>query len=161
LQVWHTETVRGSVDEACRVVGQVAGDCFRGFVQNMNWAAKSESPIEAAFWVWWSAADFMRNVAGQEPWMPRLLPQQDVEACGNRYRLDFMLESGKIAIELDGHDFHERTKEQVEHRNKRDRDLQSDGWLVLHYSGSKFLSEPMNCILEVTAIWESRKPKAE
>jgi very-short-patch-repair endonuclease len=103
----------------------------------------------------------MRNVAGQEPWMPRLLPQQDVEACGNRYRLDFMLESGKIAIELDGHDFHERTKEQVEHRNKRDRDLQSDGWLVLHYSGSKFLSEPMNCILEVTAIWESRKPKAE
>jgi hypothetical protein len=35
----------------------------------------------------------------------------------------------KIAVELDGHDFHEHTRAQVDLRNHRDRDLASDGRL--------------------------------
>jgi very-short-patch-repair endonuclease len=55
----------------------------------------------------------------------------------------------RIAIELDGHDFHERTREQVIHRNKRDRDLQADGWLVWHVSGSEFNSSPESVVREI------------
>jgi hypothetical protein len=48
----------------------------------------------------------------------------------------------KIAVELDGHDFHERTKEQVKLRDRRDRVLQRHGWIVLHISGSELVREP-------------------
>ena len=54
-----------------------------------------------------------------------------------------------IAVELDGHDFHEKTKAQVAYRNRRDRDLQSAGWTIFHFSGSELFREPCNCVREV------------
>ena len=55
----------------------------------------------------------------------------------------------KIAVEVDGHDFHERTREQVVARNQRDRDLQADGWTVLHFSGSEIHRQPEECVRQV------------
>lgn len=89
--------------------------------------------------------------------------QHAVEVEGRGYRLDFVFEPRKfgalesligpqcpkIALELDGHDFHERTKEQVTYRNRRDRDLQADGWIVLHVSGSEFNANPEKVVKEV------------
>ena len=111
-----------------------------------------ESPIEAIFYAWWCAFQGVMS-----PYGTFLLdPQLPVTACGNSYRLDFAirssLESSRkplIAVELDGHDFHERTPEQVERRNARDRDLQHDGWKIFHFSGREVKLQPLKCVAEV------------
>jgi len=110
-----------------------------------------ESPLEAAFLAWWMVVS--RYSLGDYG----LYSQREVSASGNTYRLDFTVEPcnggnleymidapecPKIAVELDGHDFHEKTKEQVTYRNRRDRDLQAAGWIVLHVSGSEFNANP-------------------
>lgn len=46
-------------------------------------------------------------------------------------------------IECDGHDYHERTKEQARHDKERDRYFQSIGLLVLRYTGSEIYRDPV------------------
>jgi hypothetical protein len=73
-----------------------------------------------------------------------------------KYRLDFAIVpvdgSPGIAIEVDGHDYHERTKEQAKHDKRRDRWLQRHGWRALHFTGSEVFADPAKCALEVTAM---------
>ena len=42
----------------------------------------------------------------------------------------------KIVVECDGHDFHEKTKDQVARDKSRVRDLEIAGWRVLRFTGS-------------------------
>lgn len=119
-----------------------------------------ESPLEAIFLMAW---DYSR-----EPWHPnegvRLTEQAEAQVGDDRFRLDFMVWPTdpivvslsvlfkcdmRLGVELDGHDFHERTKEQVAYRNRRDRLLQQDGWTILHFSGSELHNEPLPCIASV------------
>ena len=62
------------------------------------------------------------------------------QKIGN-YRVDFLVTSSfsdeKIIIECDGHDFHEKTKEQAKHDKERDRYLTSNGYKILRYTGSE------------------------
>jgi len=85
-----------------------------------------------------------------------LFPQAEIVANGNKYFADFLLDtervSGiyrehplKLVIECDGHDFHEKTKAQVEKNNKRNFDLQLEGYDVLHFSGSQIYKDPIKC----------------
>jgi len=59
------------------------------------------------------------------------------------------VEEPRIAIEIDGHAFHEKTREQVTYRNRRDRYLQTRGWVVLHFSGSEVFRDAKACAREV------------
>lgn len=72
------------------------------------------------------------------------------------YRIDFMLEmynkSKKVAVELDGHDFHEKTKEQAQRDKSRDRELTARGWTVLRFTGSEVHSNAYACVSEVLQI---------
>ena len=47
-----------------------------------------------------------------------------------------------MAVELDGHDFHEKTKEQSKNDKERDRILQSHGYFVARYTGSEIYNNP-------------------
>lgn len=73
------------------------------------------------------------------------------------YRPDFVLLNQldtplkPIAIELDGHDFHERTKEQARRDKSRDRNFTNQGWKVLRFTGSEVYADPELCVLE--AAW--------
>jgi very-short-patch-repair endonuclease len=64
------------------------------------------------------------------------------------YRVDFLItvvspiSSYKIVIECDGHDFHEKTKQQVSKDKKRDRYFQQNGYIVFRYSGSDIVNDP-------------------
>jgi len=58
----------------------------------------------------------------------------------------------RIAIELDGHEFHQRTKEQVERDYSRDRALARAGWIVVRFSGSEVWRDAGACALEVAGI---------
>lgn len=107
-----------------------------------------ESPIEQAFHLAWTAFCMVTDCQSFV-----LQRQLKVRAGGNNYRLDFAWVDEKhgikIAVELDGHEFHERTRGQVDSRNKRDAALQSAGWVVMHFSGHRILSEPNACCIEV------------
>jgi len=82
-----------------------------------------------------------------------LIPQVEVLANGTRYRIDIGVtrtievfrghrERVCVAVECDGHDFHERTKEQAERDKARDRDLQTLGWHVARFTGSEIFRDP-------------------
>lgn len=60
--------------------------------------------------------------------------------------------TGGIVIECDGHDFHEKTKEQAAHDKARDRDLQSRGYRVFRFTGSEIHRDPVACVYEAFIV---------
>lgn len=58
----------------------------------------------------------------------------------------------KIVIECDGHDFHEKTKEQVKKDKQRDRTLTKLGFKILRFSGSEIYNNPKNCVMEIEEL---------
>lgn len=52
-------------------------------------------------------------------------------------------------IECDGHDYHERTKEQAERDRSRDRAIQEAGWLALRFTGREIHRDVWECASEV------------
>jgi len=55
----------------------------------------------------------------------------------------------KYAIYCDGHEFHERTKEQAKRDRSIDRKLQQDGWRVFRFTGSEIFNSIDHCIKEI------------
>lgn len=86
-----------------------------------------------------------------------LRPQHQIGS----YRADFLLEhlsafplrtadepyaeTFRVVIECDGHDFHERTKDQAARDRSRDREMMELGFPVLRYTGSEIWREPIKC----------------
>jgi very-short-patch-repair endonuclease len=50
-----------------------------------------------------------------------------------------------VVVECDGHDFHERTKEQAAKDRARDRAVQAQGHIMLRYTGSEIYRDPLGC----------------
>ncbi len=103
-------------------------------------AKRCGSPIEKAFW---STGYFELSKLGE------LIPQLEVYG----YRLDFaLIRSGvKIAIELDGHDYH-KTKKQRQADYQRERTLQLQGWHIIRFTGSDIYRDTQECIKQVIGI---------
>lgn len=67
-----------------------------------------------------------------------------------------------LVIECDGHNFHERTKEQAAHDRARDRWMQSAGFPVFRFTGSEIYRDPMGCANQVIdMIWEFYSPREQ
>jgi hypothetical protein len=85
-------------------------------------------------------------------------PQYKIKLSDNTtHRADFLLRiwdkndlSNKveIVIECDGHDFHEKTKEQARKDRSRDRSLQDIGYFVLRFTGSEIFEDAEKCVTE-------------
>lgn len=104
---------------------------------------KCESPIEEAM------CDALRR-AGTAPFAAFNQHQEGA------YRLDFALihPDGirKINVEVDGHDFHEKTKEQARSDKARDRALTLCGWRILRFTGSEVHRDVGACVAQVKAL---------
>lgn len=78
------------------------------------------------------------------------------------YRVDFLItyrepEQKKaypvsVAVECDGHDFHEKTKEQAQRDKKRDRDLLALGLHTIRFTGSEIWADPFKCVQEAMQL---------
>lgn len=55
----------------------------------------------------------------------------------------------RVIVECDGHDFHERTKEQAAKDRSRDRTLQSVGYTIFRFTGSEIWNDPVKCCREI------------
>lgn len=107
-----------------------------------------ESPIEQILGVQLSLSFSNGNVLWQHIGLDfnTLETQHEFIVDRRRYRVDFLITAKDLLdrkkyysfiIECDGHEFHEKTKEQAAHDKARDRDLAECADLVLHYTGSE------------------------
>ena len=96
-----------------------------------------ESPIELKFFVY-----SLKEI-------PNLKPQVVV----GPYRIDLAIPEKKVALELDGHDFH-KTPQQRTRDAKRDRYFQMNGWQVIRFTGTEIHRDVLGCIEEAKTIIE-------
>lgn len=136
-----------------------------------------ESPIEVAFATAFMAichheigdaafftADIPLDIALQRTTVERILwVQRPIES----YRLDFLVSTypydkrTAVAVECDGHNFHERTKEQAARDRSRDRALQSLGLTVFRFTGSEIYRDAFQCARQVlTEIYRLQRELA-
>lgn len=79
------------------------------------------------------------------------------------YRVDFLFVAERyppeppiyVAVECDGHDFHDKTKEQAARDKSRDRDLLAHGVMVMRFTGSELWADACACADEVLALIKS------
>ena len=83
-------------------------------------------------------------------------PQCEVEANGHKYVADFAIcretnqeGYGIFLVECDGHEFHQKTKQQVERDNTRQYELKMAGFDILRFSGSQIYKDPFKCANDV------------
>jgi hypothetical protein len=167
-EIWDCGLVHAQLSKASHRAAELASERVRKY---FDWNRKSpnglDSPLEVMFLIWWYAltTHMGHSDDGYDWW---LTGQEPVEVNGRTYRLDFRLwpvsnltvdaisgvraagmKISNLAVELDGHDYHEKTKEQVTYRNVRDRDLQMAGWQVFHISGSELVRDPERAVRHV------------
>jgi len=71
------------------------------------------------------------------------------------YKVDFLMwfacgrTRGGIVVECDGHDFHEKTKQQAARDKKRDREIVAAGYPVMRFTGSEIFRDPVSCANQV------------
>lgn len=68
------------------------------------------------------------------------------------FRIDFQFINHPIFVECDGHDFHERTKEQAERDRAKDRKFQEAGIPILRFTGREIFRDPIDCVAQVTTF---------
>lgn len=94
-------------------------------------------------------------------------PQAKIE----NYRADFLLtfksithgfeKDRQLIVECDGHDFHDKTKEQASRDKERDREMKKLGYDVFRFTGSDIWNDVYSCAKEaidmVTGITEMKR----
>jgi very-short-patch-repair endonuclease len=83
----------------------------------------------------------------------RIFPQAHI----GPYRADFLFVAIRgagqkrldLVVECDGHDFHERTKDQARHDRSRDRWMTAQGIQVFRFTGSEIMAAPLKVAQEV------------
>ena len=79
-----------------------------------------------------------------------------------KYRVDFLFDicdAGArhcLVVECDGHDYHERTKQQAQKDRERDRWFALNGMTVLRFTGSEIYANPIAVADEVCEYLELR-----
>lgn len=142
---------------------------LRSHAEHREWIARDEwndkkvlceSPIEQRLlaammncsylldghsWASIGSVEQIYNYNGRET---LIVPQLQIGS----YRVDFGVvwyrEKGgliTVAVECDGHAFHERTKEQAARDKSRDRALLTMGWPVMRFTGSEIFADADNC----------------
>lgn len=80
------------------------------------------------------------------------------------YRVDILLEDRAgpvLVIECDGHDFHDRTKEQAARDRRRDREiLEMEGLITIRFTGREIWRDPEDCALYCVAMAEQLSYRA-
>ena len=115
-----------------------------------------ESPIEKCLCV--SLHYCLHDLVG----LVQIVPQMGIDVGSRRYRVDFCIKEAseasrliqpfRIVVECDGHDFHEKTKDQAAADKQRDRHLAALGCTVLRFTGSEIWADSHKCASEVRAI---------
>jgi very-short-patch-repair endonuclease len=154
--------VKKAIDRAANLYGSFQARHFAQLTE-INLAVDGvKSPIEQIFY-----ASFMAlgsALTGDiKTWQPSKNDEFSVflnsQVQIGKFRVDFIVtfvtmegEFNQVVIELDGHDFHDKNKEQRAYEKSRDRYLTAQGFPILHYTGSEICKDPFKAVVEALAI---------
>ncbi|XKH51352.1 endonuclease domain-containing protein [Chryseomicrobium palamuruense] len=130
-------------DKAKEFYEEIVIERERHFLDSLK---QTKSPIEQILCV-----TLERTVQEMDFW---LFPQRKIVINEKLFIVDFAITipgSDDIicVIECDGHDFHEKTKDQVIKDKKRDRTFQSEGIPIFRFTGSEIYNSPYTCVREI------------
>lgn len=130
----------------------------------------TKSPIEQMFYcAFLIVAEHQYEEINQEPYwsikdrdwaLPTGIYLHEQMKIG-RYRADFVVrqqaydkskEEAPVVVELDGHQFHDRNKEQRSYEKARDRFFTRQGYRVVHFTGSDIVKDPYAAAWEVLGM---------
>ena len=132
------------------------------------------SPVEQMFLIGWNFWRRSHLCAWRPEERPGLRPQYKDKTTG-KYRIDFTVDfieaivncpidsifcnneqeifsrfpEPLVGIEIDGHQWHEKTKEQARRDKERERFLVAAGWKILRFTGSEVFNDTDKCVCEV------------
>ena len=85
-----------------------------------------------------------------------LASQEPIITKEGAYKVDFLVSKrhqgqivARIAVELGGHEYYEKTRDQFMRDKKRERAIERSGLTVFRFSGSEICRNPRRCIEEV------------
>lgn len=108
------------------------------------------SPIEGVFYLATVGPSFISDLnvfyepEGYAPYVPDFLIQRGGRERDHREY---------VFVELDGHDFHEKTREQAEHDKRRDRWFAAHGHRLLRFTGREVWRDATACVDEVLGFF--------
>lgn len=128
-----------------------------------------DSPIEKMLYL--CLMDEQLRFSAQIGGNLKVMPQMTITLEGRSYKPDFTLilekpngETLKAIIECDGHEFHEKTKEQARHDRQRERLFVKHGYTVLRYTGREVYEDAFKCAEEIfntlKKLFEGKKAEA-
>ena len=94
------------------------------------------SPIEISFW------------ETAKPLIPELEKEVWID---KKYRVDFLIPSKKVVIELYGYQHH-NSKEKITKDAERERYLQKVGYQVIRFTGTEVFKDVRKCVYEVLSL---------
>lgn len=103
-------------------------------------AARCENAIEQKFF-WEALKDKLH-----------LTPQYEI----GRYRVDFALERAKVAVEIDGQEYHS-SPEQRERDYERENFLKGQGWEIVRFTAGQVNSDAGGCVRTLLMILMNRQ----
>lgn len=128
---------------------RIAKQYERKFRQTVN-EHTITSPVEQIFLMEWHFLGMDGRLG------VKLHPQHEIKVDGHTYKADFaVLQKAKdlrLVVEIDGHDFHEKTRNQVAKDKARERAIVKAGYTVLRFTGSEVVRNPRKCVEEVAAV---------
>lgn len=163
-----TDRVRKFLGEVCQLEAEAASEDFNTFIGLAFTHTDFQSPIEGLLYI--ALQYIFRDY--REDLRLHISPQEQI----GEYRVDFLIEfwstvpqikdeakelkkeiCNRVAVECNGHEWHEKTKEQARRDKQRDRILQSAGFKVLRYTGTEIHADPLKCAREIYKIVTDRE----
>lgn len=131
----------------------------------LSCAAAKQFEWDARPMVWLLDAGEIETFSEHPEAKKHILVQKQVDV--GQWRVDFLIQryhwsppaydNGEwrhLIVECDGHDYHERTKEQAARDRSRDRRATMNNIPVLRYTGSELWNDPRGCVTEVLQALE-------
>lgn len=160
-------------------LGEYIKDCFIQDLENKEFSISDEitrvgdlylnfweiditgSPIERQLW-----AEILFLIDGFQQVVPLSGPEDQYDYGTwvapqyriDKYTVDFLFQCNcggraeRLVVECDGHEFHEKTKQQAAHDKKRDRHFVKNGYRVLRFTGSEIYNSPKECAEDIEAV---------
>lgn len=144
----------------------------RALDHDFSWTIeRCESPIEQLFavamvhpetgWEFDTKVELLTPPSGrvehcQAPPMAGIYMWQQIQI--GPYRVDFLLDHEPsrdlppLIVEVDGHNWHEKTKEQAQRDKARDRFLVGRGYRLVRFTGSEIFADPVAAAHQAIAI---------